>query len=108
MKIRLDVTGGFAGLIEHWPVIELDKLPSHVKNHLLELIEDSDFFNMPERLEETKGYDFIYTTLTINDHEVTDIDPSSDPTQDQANFRVLVDHVKGVYELLGLKPRRKT
>lgn len=105
MEIQLKITGGIVGKIEDYPTINTNKLPSNIKNHILDIIEKIRFFVLPEKLYTDKGYDFIYTTLTIDGHKVTDIDVSSNPTVDQKNFKILVKHIKGIYEIFDLKPK---
>lgn len=107
MKITLNVSGGIMGKIEEYPTIDVETLPAHIRDHLIELVESIDFFNLPEKLYNVRGSDMIYETLTIEDqghvHRVSDTS-SPYPTEEQKDFGVLVDYVMGVYKILGQKP----
>lgn len=68
MKIQLKRSGGFAGILEVYPVIIVNELPNNIKDHLIELIDDIDFFRLPSEIH-SEGYDFIYTKLIIEKME---------------------------------------
>ncbi len=66
MIIEFERTGGFAGLTLK-KVIDLDKLPPEEANKSYQLIEASDFFNLPETISaSTPGVDRFHYTVTVN------------------------------------------
>jgi hypothetical protein len=66
MIIEFEQTGGFVGLTLK-KVIDLDKLPPEDANKLNQLVEASDFFNLPEAIAASRpGVDRFHYTVTVN------------------------------------------
>jgi hypothetical protein len=66
MIIEFERTGGFAGLTLK-KVIDLDKLPPEDANKLYQLVEASDFFELPETIAASKpSVDQFHYTVTVN------------------------------------------
>ncbi len=80
MLIRLERTGGFAGL-RRTVTIDTDTLPSEESRKLQEMVEAAGFFNLPEKFPlPTRGADyFIYRLIVEKDgkkHTVEVSEPS--------------------------------
>ena len=66
MRIEFERTGGFAGLTLK-KVIDSDKLPPEDANKLYQLVEASDFFNLPKAISASApGVDRFHYTVTVN------------------------------------------
>jgi hypothetical protein len=82
MKIEFERTGGFAGLTLK-KVIDSDKLPPEDANRLHQLIEASDFFNLPETIAAPgPSVDRFHYTVTVEDSgkkHTVDVDEAAVP-----------------------------
>ncbi|MBK9927885.1 MAG: hypothetical protein IPP66_21645 [Anaerolineales bacterium] len=65
--IKFERTGGFAG-IRLAADIELDKLPEDQKREILDLLDEMDFDDLPEKLEDKKSIpdEFIYSIVVVS------------------------------------------
>ena len=86
MKIEFDKSGGFAGLAMSKSINSADLSPEESKK-LSELINDSDFFNLPEEISSTKlGADKFQYRITVEDEDsgkkhTVDVDESAIPPE---------------------------
>jgi hypothetical protein len=71
VRLQLGVEGGFAslpGLRERRVTVDVDALPPEQANKLKSLLQEADFFGLPERLGAPAGAaDYREYTLTVDD-----------------------------------------
>ena len=63
-KITFERSGGFLEPLVSFQ-LDLDTLPPDASQHLLYLIEDADFFRLPENLDTTHSVDEFSYSITV-------------------------------------------
>ena len=69
-RIKFERTGGFAG-IRFAADLELDELPKDQAQHILELLDDLDFTNLPEEMlgSQQVADGFVYSITVISEKQ---------------------------------------
>lgn len=102
MKIQLITSGGIVGKTVKSPILYMDNFPPHIKDHMDELIEEIDFFNIKPDIG-FPGFDLIYTIISIENkgkkHTVRANLLDNSNTEDLVKFRKLLKHVQRLYEI---------
>lgn len=67
MRIKLGVSGGFAGI--QWPAkqVDCDALDESAANRWRELVEQANFFELPKQNLAKHGNDLMQYTITVED-----------------------------------------
>lgn len=75
MQIKLQVSGGVAGIQRTEQVLDSSNLSTVEAAELRKLVEDSKFFDLPEKNLSRAGRDLMQYTITVEDgnkrHQVT-------------------------------------
>jgi hypothetical protein len=95
MQIRLQQSGGFAG-IEQEPVrVDADRLPQPERDRLRALVEDAGFFALPPEAPAGIGADLPRYTVTVEDGDrAHTVSWNEDGGDASASLRALADAVQ--------------
>ncbi len=69
-KIKFERTGGFAGIRLH-AEIDMEDLPKDQKSEILEILDESDFDELPEKLSSKMPIpdEFVYSITVASDEK---------------------------------------
>lgn len=90
-RVKFERTGGFAGMRLSTD-LKLDELPDEQANSIMELIDDMDFSELPEKIMDEEGADQFTYVITVEgkkwEHTVVTGDASA-PEKLQELLRLL-------------------
>jgi hypothetical protein len=66
MEIQFEKSGGYAGIRRPATTIPVNSLPAAEAAEWRRLVEDADFFNLPERLPAAPGADRFQYQVTVD------------------------------------------
>jgi hypothetical protein len=95
MTISINQSGGFAGISQPVATIDTNQLDRTTARQLEQLIQETDFFRLPEKVTQQVGADMLVYEITVEDanrrHTVTFDDDGSPQT---SQLRQLVNLVR--------------
>jgi len=100
-KIMFERSGGFLGQSTDI-ALDLDTLPSTESRHLLYLIQEADFFNLPENLVARSTADEFLYTITVEAGATRHRVRVSDTAMPEA-LRPLVNELTALTALSGVR-----